>query len=133
MDGEEHRHRVAKIRIHDQSDNPRRKLAASVSLVEVVPELGPEFIRVSYAVLQLDIYKKKSGAAGRIGLLLANFRELEETIFNFLRHLALYLIGGCARIDCRHNPGPNRDAGILHARHVEDRLSTCEQKPQSQG
>ena len=46
--------------------------------------------------------------------------------------LALHLIGGCARIECRHNPGPNSDVGIFHARHVEDRLSTRQQEPQSQ-
>ena len=100
-----------------------------MSLIEVVAQLGPEFIRVAYAVLQLHIYKKNSGAAGRIGLLLANFREFEEMIFNFLGQLALDLIGGCARIECRYNPGPNGDAGVLHARHVEDRLSTGQQKP----
>ena len=49
------------------------------------------------------------------------------------RQLALDLIRRCARIECRYNAGPNGDAGVLHARHMEDRLNTCKQKSQSQG
>ena len=92
-------------------------------------QFGPEFICVAYAVLQLHVHKKNSGAAGRIGLLLANFREFKEMILDFFGQLALDLIGGCARIECRYNAGPNGDAGVLHARHVEDRLSAGQQKP----
>src|SRR5258708_6136666 len=129
VDGRKHRYGVAKIGIHDQSGNPWWKLASSVSLIEVVAQFGPEFIRVAYAVLQLHVYKKNSGAAGGIGLLLANFREFEEMILEFFGQLALDLIGGCSRIEYRYNAGPNGDAGVLHARHVEDRLRTGQQKP----
>ena len=44
MDGDKHRYGVAKIGIHDQPGNPWRKLASSAGLIEVVAQLGPEFI-----------------------------------------------------------------------------------------
>src|SRR6266545_1495977 len=49
--GDQHGYGVAKIGIYYWSDNPWRKLASCVSLIEVVTQLGPEFICVAYAVL----------------------------------------------------------------------------------
>ncbi len=94
-------------------------------------KFGPELVAVLHVVLQLDVYKENSRPAGRIRFLLPNFGKLEQTIFDLFRQLALDLIGGCTWIDGGHNAGADRDARILHAWHVQDRLSAEQQESES--
>ena len=75
--GHQERDGVAEIGIDDWSHHSWRKFSLGASFVEIVPEFGPKFVGILHAVLQLDIDEKKSRAAGRIRLLLANLGKLE--------------------------------------------------------
>ncbi len=81
-------------------------------------KLRPEDIRVLDVLLQLHVDDRDAGAAGRIGLLLAHFLELEDVGFQGLGDLLFHLFRGGTGIHGRDDASPDGDGGILSARHA---------------
>ena len=121
MNRKQHGDRVAEIGVDDRSDHARRQFGGS-GFVHLIAQLGPELVGVLDVLLQLDSDSHQSRAAGRVGLLLAHLRELEDVLFQLPRDLLFHLFGGSAGIRGQQQALADGNAGILGSRHRQKRM-----------